>query len=178
MSPVLVRRWHGRISSLASACLCLPRARNKFWICGGQMFCSGDRGLFFSWVSWSGPYPLGGICSPRGEYFPCSVCRVAPVASQITLPVTLLLPLLLLSLGQEALPPLIAIVLPSSRNIVCVPATCRWSTSGALPMSVAPQFCFPMQPSGLWWTFHCSNTKYCEWTRKAWWSVKVDGLDS
>jgi hypothetical protein len=33
-----------------------------------------------------------------------SVCCVAPVASQITLPATLLLPLLLLSLWQEALP--------------------------------------------------------------------------
>ncbi len=34
------------------------------------MFCSGDRGLMVSWVSCSGLSSLGGVCFPRGEYFP------------------------------------------------------------------------------------------------------------
>jgi hypothetical protein len=87
-SPVLVRQWHEQTSSPAIVCPCLPQARFSYLVCGGQTFCSGDRGPFVFVVSWFDPFPFlfprVGACSAQGE---CCPCHVVPFAFLRHLPI-------------------------------------------------------------------------------------------
>ncbi len=85
----------------------------------------------------------------------CLLCWSCGIANSVAcnLPSYLVAP----SLVQGVLPLWIAISLPSSQSIVCILANSLWSRSGAPPMSAAPQFCFPTQPSGLSWTSCCAT---------------------